>query len=127
MAEQAGRTRPGPIQRLLRSICRDADAIRDDMRAYAVEYLGADGVLVLDETGFLKGRAWAGVQRQYTGTTGHIENAQVRVFLDLATERERVLINRRLYLPEHPGPMTSNAAGIPETVQSSPSPVWHRR
>ncbi|RUP66007.1 hypothetical protein SSPNP10_22470 [Streptomyces sp. NP10] len=78
---------------------------------------------MLDETGFLKkGRASAGVQRPCTGTAGRIENAQVGVFLDLATERGRVLINRRLYLPEHPGPMTPNAAGIPETVQFATEP-----
>ncbi|MFF9578456.1 transposase [Streptomyces rubiginosohelvolus] len=118
LAEQAGRTRPGPIQRLLRCACWYADAVRDGLRAYAVEYLGADGVPVLDETGFLKkGRASAGVQKQYTRAAGCIENAQVGVFLDLTTERGRVLINRRLHLPEHPGPTTPNAAGIPETVQ----------
>ncbi|MFI5725066.1 transposase [Streptomyces cyaneofuscatus] len=65
LAEQAGRIRPGPIQRLLRCACWYADAVRDGLRAYGVEYLGADGVPVLDETGFLKkGRASAGVQRQ---------------------------------------------------------------
>jgi len=72
LAEQAGHARPGPMQRLLRYARWDADAVRDDLRAYAVEHLGADGgVLVVDETGFLKkGRSSAGVQRQYTGTAG---------------------------------------------------------
>lgn len=75
----------------------------DDQRAYAVDHLGTDGaVLVMDETGFVKkGHASAGVQRQYTGTVGRIENSQVGVFLAYATERGRASIDRRLYLPEH--------------------------
>ncbi|MGJ3558160.1 transposase [Streptomyces sp. INA 01156] len=133
----AGRTgRPCParaaMQRLLRYARWDADAVRDDLRAYAVEHLGADGgVLVVDETGFLKkGRSSAGVQRQYTGTAGRIENAQVGVFLALATERGRALIDRQLYLPSTPGPMIPTAAprpGYPRRCSSPPSPVWPRR
>ncbi|MFJ2723129.1 IS701 family transposase [Streptomyces sp. NPDC087437] len=127
LAEQAGHTRPGPMQRLLRYARWDADAVRDDLRAYAAEHLGADGsVLVVDETGFLKkGRSSAGVQRQYTGTAGRIENAQVGVFLALATSRGRALIDRRLYLPEHSwsnDPERRTAAGIPETVQFATKP-----
>jgi SRSO17 transposase len=115
------------MQRLLRYARWDADAVRDDLRAYAVEHLGADGgVLVVDETGFLKkGRSSAGVQRQYTGTAGRIENAQVGVLLALATERGRALIDRRLYLPEHSwsdDPERRTAAGIPETVQFATKP-----
>lgn len=67
------------MQGLLRHARCDADAVRDDLRAYAAEHLGTDGgVLVVDETGFLKkGRLSAGVQRQHTGTAGRIENARV--------------------------------------------------
>jgi SRSO17 transposase len=127
LAEQAGHTRPGPMQRLLRYARWDADAVRDDLRAYAAEHFGADGgVLVVDETGFLKkGRSSAGVQRQYTGTAGRIENTQVGVFLALATSRGRALIDRRLYLPEHSwanDPERRTAAGIPETVQFATKP-----
>ncbi|MEU8878427.1 IS701 family transposase [Streptomyces javensis] len=127
LAEQAGHTRPGPMQRLLRYARWDADAVRDDLRAYAAEHLGSDGgVLVVDETGFLKkGRSSAGVQRQYTGTAGRIENAQVGVFLALATRRGRTLIDRRLYLPEQSwcaDPERRNAAGIPQTVQFATKP-----
>ncbi len=127
LAEQAGHRRPGPLQRLLRYACWDADAVRDELRAYAAEHLGTDGgVLVVDETGFLKkGRSSAGVQRQYTGTAGRIENAQVGVFLALATSRGRALIDRRLYLPEHSwsqDPERRNAAGIPQTVQFATKP-----
>ncbi len=128
LAEQAGHARPGPMQRLLRYARWDADAVRDDLRAYAAEHLGADGgVLVVDETGFLKkGRSSAGVQRQYTGTAGRIENSQVGVFLALATSRGRALIDRRLYLPEHSwsdNPERRTAAGIPETVQFATKPT----
>ncbi|MFE0922986.1 IS701 family transposase [Streptomyces nigra] len=132
LAEQAGHARPGPMQRLLRYARWDAEAVRDDLRAYVVEHLGADGgVLVVDETGFLKkGHTSAEVQRQYTGTAGHIENAQVGEFLALATERGRALIDRRLYLPEHSWPEHSwsddperrTTAGIPETVQFATKP-----
>ncbi|WP_430541581.1 IS701 family transposase [Streptomyces malaysiensis] len=131
LAEQAGLARPGPMQRLLRYARWDADAVRDDIRAYAVEHLGADdGVLIVDETGFVKkGRASAGVQRQYTGTAGHIENSQVGVFLAYATSRGRTLIDRRLYLPEHSWCADAerrHAARIPEEVrfQTKPRLAW---
>ncbi|MET8014876.1 IS701 family transposase, partial [Streptomyces sp. NPDC005271] len=105
----------------------DADAVRDDVRAYAVEHLGTDGaVLIVDETGFVKkGRASAGVQRQYTGTAGRIENSQVGVFLAYATNRGRALIDRRLYLPGQSwcsDPERRQAAGIPQTVQFATKP-----
>ncbi len=127
LAEHAGHTRPGPMQRLLRYARWDADAVRDDVRAYAAEHLGADGgVLIVDETGFVKkGRSSAGVQRQYTGTAGRIENSQVGVFLALATSRGRALIDRRLYLPEHSwcnDPERRHAAGIPQKVQFATKP-----
>ncbi|UNM11843.1 IS701 family transposase [Streptomyces formicae] len=127
LAEQAGHIRPGPMQRLLRYARWDADAVRDDVRVYAVDHLGTDGgVLIVDETGFVKkGRASAGVQRQYTGTAGRIENSQVGVFLAYATSRGRALIDRRLYLPEQSwsaDPERRQAAGIPETAQFATKP-----
>jgi SRSO17 transposase len=80
----------------------------------------------VDETGFVKkGHASAGVQRQYTGTAGRIENSQVGVFLAYATERGRALIDWRLYLPEHSWCSDHGrrrAAGIPETVQFATEP-----
>ncbi|MFE7792677.1 IS701 family transposase [Streptomyces sp. NPDC057460] len=127
LAEQAGHTRPGPLQRLLRYACWDADAVRDDLRSYAAEHLAvADEVLIVDETGFLKkGRSSARVQRQYTGTAGRIENSQVGVFLALATSRGRALIDRRLYLPEHSWAddlERRQAAGIPDEVRFQTRP-----
>ncbi|MER7826973.1 IS701 family transposase [Streptomyces sp. NPDC096097] len=127
LAEQAGLARPGPMQRMLRYARWEADAVRDDIRAYAVEHLGTDGgVLIVDETGFVKkGRASAGVQRQYTGTAGRVENSQVGVFLAYATSRGRALIDRRLYLPEQSwcaDPERRDAAGIPDEVQFATKP-----
>ncbi|MFJ8532332.1 IS701 family transposase [Streptomyces sp. NPDC093591] len=127
LTEQTGHARPGPMQRLLRSARRDADAVRDEVRAYAVEHLGSEGgVLILDETGFVKkGRSSAGVQRQYTGTAGRIENSQVGVFLAYATSRGRALIDRRLYLPEHSwccDTKRRDAAGVPGDVQFATKP-----
>ena len=59
------------------------------------------GVLVIDETGFLKkGRKSVGVQRQYSGTAGRIENCQVGVFLSYASSRGHTLLDRELYLPK---------------------------
>lgn len=127
LAEHAGHVRPGPMQRLLRSARWDADAVRDDVRAYVQEHLGAaDGVLIVDETGFLKkGCGSAGVQRQYTGTAGRIENSQVGVFLAYASSRGRALIDRRLYLPEHTwchDTERRTRAGIPEEIQFATKP-----
>jgi SRSO17 transposase len=102
LAEHASETTPDGMQRLLTSARWDADALRDDVRAYVVEQLGdPDGVLVVDETGFLKkGSKSAGVQRQYSGTAGRIENCQVGVFLAYASGKGRALVDRELYLPK---------------------------
>jgi SRSO17 transposase len=102
LAEQAGETTPDGMQRLLTTARWDPDALRDDVRAYVVEHLGdPGGVLVVDETGFLKkGGKSAGVQRQYSGTAGRIENCQVGVFLTYASGRGRALVDRELYLPK---------------------------
>jgi len=82
IAEHAGDRSPGGMQHLLGRAKWDADGVRDDVRSYVTEHLGEAGaVLVVDETGDIKkGTATAGVQRQYTGTAGRIENAQVAVW-----------------------------------------------
>ena len=103
LAEFAGDLTPDGMQRLLNFYSWDADAVRDAVRRYAIRHLGDPGaVLVADETGFLKkGRMSAGVARQYTGTAGRVENAQVGVFLAYAaSDGSRALIDRELYLPE---------------------------
>jgi SRSO17 transposase len=102
LAEAVGDRTPDGVQEFLSRVSWDADAVRDDLQAYVVEHMADLGaVLVLDETGFLKkGAKSAGVQRQYTGTAGRIENAQVGVFLGYAGCHGRALIDRALYLPE---------------------------
>ena len=101
LAEVVGDPTPYALQNLLGRAQWDADAVRDDLRDYVREHLGdPGGVLVLDETGFLKkGEHSAGVQRQYSGTAGRIENCQIGVFLAYATPHGRVFIDRALYLP----------------------------
>jgi SRSO17 transposase len=101
LAEQAGDGSPDGMQALLCSPCWHPDAVRDDVRDYVVEAIGdPGGVLVADETGFVKkGRRSAGVQRQYSGTAGRVENCQIGTFLCYATGRGRALIDRELYLP----------------------------
>ena len=102
LAEQAGAATPDGTQRLLNHARWDPDEVRDDLRGYVVEHLGdPEAVLVMDETGFLKkGAKSAGVQRQYSGTAGRIENCQVGVFLAYASRHGHALIDRELYLPE---------------------------
>lgn len=102
LAEVVGDATPDGVQDFLSRMRWDADQVRDDLQAYVVERLGdEDAVLVLDETGFLKkGTKSAGVQRQYTGTAGRIENSQVGVFLGYASRHGRALIDRALYLPK---------------------------
>jgi SRSO17 transposase len=102
LAEQAGLAAPYRIQSLLGRSSWDADALRDLVRGEVLESLGdAAGVLVVDETGFLKkGSHSVGVARQYSGTAGRVENCQVGVFLGYASRFGQALIDRRLYLPE---------------------------
>jgi SRSO17 transposase len=101
LAEAVGDATPDGVQDFLSRVHWDADAVRDDLQAYVVQHLGdPDGVAVLDETGFLKkGEKSAGVQRQYSGTAGRIENCQIGVFLGYASRHGQALIDRALYLP----------------------------
>jgi SRSO17 transposase len=126
LAEAAGDTTPDGVQDFLSRMRWDADAVRDDLRAYVIEHLGdPDAMLVLDETGFLKkGDKSAGVQRQYSGTAGRIENCQVGVFLGYASRHGQALIDRTLYLPKG---WTNDAtrraaAGIPAEVVFATKP-----
>jgi SRSO17 transposase len=126
LAEQAGHGDPQAMQRLLRTAVWDADKVRDDVRGFVAAQLGeAAGVLICDETGFLKkGTGSAGVQRQYSGTAGRIENSQVGVFLSYASARGRALIDRRVYLPKSWTGDRSRctAAGIPADIQFATKP-----
>src|SRR5437870_5434674 len=91
LAEEAGETTPYGVQHLLGRARWDADAVRDDLRTYVIKHLGdARGVLIVDETGFVKkGEQSVGVQRQYSGTAGRIENCQIGVFLAYAGPKGR--------------------------------------
>src|ERR671911_2724734 len=102
VAEVCGESTPYGFQYLLSRADWDADAVRDELRTYSMQHLGdPNGVLVLDETGFLKkGRHSAGVARQYSGTVGKVENCQIGVFLSYASRLGHALLDRELYLPE---------------------------
>jgi SRSO17 transposase len=101
LAEVNGDDTPYGVQHLLGRAQWDAEAVRDDLRTYVMEQLGtSQGIMVIDETGFLKkGRHSAGVARQYSGTAGRVENCQIGVFLAYASARGQVLLDRALYLP----------------------------
>jgi SRSO17 transposase len=120
LAEHLGEATPDGVQHLLARADWDADAVRDDLMAYVQECLGDPaGVLIVDETGFLKkGTKSCGVARQYSGTAGRIENSQVGVFLAYAGAKGQALIDRALYLPkEWTGDRTRcRAAGVPKAV-----------
>jgi SRSO17 transposase len=102
VAEAVGDRTPDATQRLLYQASWSADTARDDLLQYTIEVFGdADGIGVVDETGFIKkGSHSAGVKRQYSGTAGKIENCQIGTFLSYATAQGHVFLDRRLYLPE---------------------------
>jgi SRSO17 transposase len=131
LAEQAGDRTPHRMQRLLWEAVWDADKVRDDVRQYVVDELGDPGaVLILDDTGDLKaGTHTIGVQRQYTGTAGRIENAQVAVFLAYASRHGYTLIDREVYLPRSwtDYPARCAAAGVPESVRFATKIALARR
>lgn len=120
LAEHLGEAGPQGVQRLLNAADWDAEAVRDDLTAFVAEQLGdPDGVLIVDETGFLKkGAKSVGVQRQYSGTAGRRENQQIGVFLAYATAQGTVLLDRALYLPEGWATDAERRmeAGVPEAV-----------
>jgi SRSO17 transposase len=120
MAEELGDPNVHGVQRLLAEADWDEEAVREDLRAYVIEHLGeASGVLVVDETGFVKkGKKSAGVARQYSGTAGRRENSQVGVFLGYASPKGYAFIDRALYLPEEwtSDRVRCREAGIPDEV-----------
>jgi SRSO17 transposase len=126
LAEPIGDPDPYGVQYLIGRSEWDPDAVRDDLRGYVVGSLGdPDAVLVLDETGFLKkGTQSAGVARQYTGTAGRVENAQVGVFLAYASRHGTASLDRALYLPEEwtDDPDRCAAAGVPSGTAFAPKP-----
>src|SRR5262249_48964256 len=119
-------------QRLLNAAVWDAAGVRDDLRASVVGALGdlASGVLIVDETGFLKkGTHSGGVARQYTGTAGTISNAQVGVLLTSAWAKGAAFLERALYLP-HSGtrdPQRRAEGGIPKGTRFATKLTLARR
>jgi SRSO17 transposase len=131
LAEFLGEPTPDGVQHLLARAEWDAEAVRDELIRYVSDTLGhPDGVLVVDETGFLKkGTKSVGVARQYSGTAGRIENCQIGVFLGYATPHGRALLDRALYLPQE---WTDNRkrcreAGVPPEVRFATKLVLARR
>lgn len=126
LAEQAREATPYGMQRLLSAAVWDTDGVRDDLREYVLEQLGTHGAVVaIDETSFPKrGKHSAGVQVQYCGTTGQVQNCQVGVFLSYVTARGHALIDRELYLPLEwcQDQQRRQAAGIPETARFATKP-----
>ena len=126
LAEQAREATPYGMQRLLSNAVWDADGVRDDLRAYVLEQLGTqDAIVVIDESSFPKrGSKSAGVQVQYCGTSAHVENCQVGVFLGYVTAKGHTLLDRELYLPFDwtEDPKRCQEASIPASVRLQTKP-----
>ena len=131
LAEHLGEPGPQGGQRLLNAADWDVEAVRDDLRSYVPEHLGhAAGVLIVDETGFLKkGTKSVGVQRQYSGTAGRIENCQIGVFVGYASHQGRAFLDRELYLPQEwvQDPARRGEAGVPPEVSFATKPELARQ
>lgn len=102
LAELLGDATPDRMQRLLYQADWDADAARDRLQQFVVERFGdPEAIGVVDETGCVKkGTCSVGVQRQYSGTAGRVENSQVATFLSYASPHGHAFLDRRLFLPE---------------------------
>ncbi|WP_460370759.1 IS701 family transposase, partial [Actinocorallia lasiicapitis] len=128
ISEFTGERRPTAIQRFINLTPWDENALRDDVRSYVMEHLAdSNGILIVDPTGFAKkGKKSAGVQRQYSGTLGRIDNCQIGVFLAYANSSgDRALIDRELYLPETSWCRDAERraeAGIPQDVAFATRP-----
>jgi SRSO17 transposase len=131
IAEHAGDTSPDGMQHLLNRACWDTDGVAADLRGFVAGYLGEpDGVLIVDESGDLKkGEHTVGVQRQYSGTAGRVENAQVAVYLAYASRHGHALIDRELYLPRSwaDDPDRRERAGVPAEVEFATKPALATR
>jgi SRSO17 transposase len=130
LAARAGESAPDGMQRLLAGAQWDTDSVRDDLRSYVLEKVGDErAILALGNTGFVKrGAKSAGVQRQYCATTGRVENCQIGVFLGYLTGRQRVFLDRELYLPKEwaTDPLRRREARVPPRVQYRSNPELAR-
>ncbi len=126
IAERRGDTTPNKLQHLLSRAVWNADDVRDDLRSYVTgAFDDPQGILVVDETGDVKkGTLTVATQRQYTGTAGRIENAQVAVYLTYAARRGHALIDRALYVPKSwiDDPDRRDRAGVPAQTTFATKP-----
>ena len=131
LAEHIGDQTPDGVQRLLSTAVWDVEGVRDDVRTAAIDLLGEpEGILVVDETGFLKkGMKSVGVKRQYSGTAGRIENCQIGVFLGYASSQGYALVDRELYLPAEWAQDEERRAeaGVPENARFATKPELARQ
>jgi SRSO17 transposase len=131
LAEYVGDSTPYGIQHLLSRARWDSEAVRDELQQYVLEHLShPEAVVVIDETGFLKkGQESVGVQRQYTGTAGRIENCQIGVFLCYASPKGSTFIDRSLYLPKSwtEDRQRCQKAGVPTHVGFATKPQLARQ
>jgi SRSO17 transposase len=131
LAQQLGELNPDGVQRLLNQADWQSEQVMRVLRGYVVEQIGSqEGVLIVDETGFLKkGDQSAGVQRQYSGRAGRVENCQVGVFLTYASQSGSAFIDRRLYLPKDwlEDRQRSKLAGIPKQTKFTTKPELARQ
>jgi SRSO17 transposase len=127
IAEYLGDVSPDGLRHLLARASWDADGVRDDLRSYVIGAFGEDdAILALDETGHLKkGSCSAGVQRQYTGTAGRVENSQVAVCMTYAARRGHAFVDHALYLPLAwaNDAERCRAAGVPENIEFATKPA----
>lgn len=131
LADYLGDETPKNLQHFIARSQWNADEVRDDLQRYVIEHLADDdGVLIVDETGFLKkGTKSAGVARMYSGTAGRIENCQIGVFLAYATSKGHTLIDRELYLPQAwiDDRSRCREAHIPDEVEFATKPQLARQ
>ena len=131
IAEYVGESEPKALQRFLNLSPWDVERLLELNRDYVLEHLASpSAILVADPTGFAKkGTKSVGVQRQYSGTLGRVDNCQIATFLAYVTpDRDRVLLDRRLYLPKDSwlaDPVRCAEAGVPTetTFKTRPEQV----
>ncbi|WP_328409539.1 IS701 family transposase [Nocardia sp. NBC_00403] len=127
LAERTGDQAPNTMQNLLAQAVWDEDAVRDDLRRYVLSRLvGGLRILVVDETGDVKkSTKTVGVQRQYTGTAGRIENSQVAVYLTYTCGAGHAFLDGELYLPKSwtDDPARLAEAGVPNDVAFATKPA----
>src|SRR3954447_2454566 len=131
IAEHAGDDNPGGMQDLIGRAGWDDTAVRADVRDFVAARLGhPDGVLLIDETGDVKkGTHTVGVQRQYSGTAGKVENCQLAVHLSYASPLGHTLLDVALYLPKSwsEDRARRTEAGVPDAVTFATKPQLARR